>query len=103
MALIYLREREMPRSKPKPDVRELLTVFDTNALWTQNPGDLINADMRTLVTSNSAHADLKISWHLPEPVVRERHYQMKGKGRRIHRGPGWNEGWDCAAYERPCD
>jgi hypothetical protein len=57
----------MPRSKPKPDVRELLTVFDTNALWTQNPGDLINADMRTLVTSNSAHADLKISWHLPEP------------------------------------
>jgi hypothetical protein len=69
----------MPRSKTKPDVRELLTVFDTNALWTQNPGDLINADMRTLVTSNSAHADLKISWHLPEPVVRERHYQMKGK------------------------
>lgn len=69
----------MPRSKPKPDVRELLTVFDTNALWTQNPGDLINADMRTLVASNSTHADLKISWHLPEPVVRERHYQMKGK------------------------
>jgi hypothetical protein len=69
----------MPRSKPKTDVRELLTVFDTNALWTQNPGDLINADMRTLVTSNSAHADLKISWHLPEPVVRERHCQMKGK------------------------
>ena len=76
----------MSRSKLKANVRELLAVFDTNALWTQTPGDLISADMRLLLSSNSSHSDLKISWHLPEVVVRERHYQMKEKALILLKG-----------------
>ena len=57
--------------------RELRVIFDTNALHTQVPSDLVNAETRKLIQVNSNHPDLKLAWYLPEVVVFERHYQMR--------------------------
>lgn len=63
----------MPR---KP---ELKVVFDTSVLYTQIASDLVRESIRKLITENSSHADINISWYLPSIVVSERRYQMKNK------------------------
>jgi hypothetical protein len=63
--------------KTRTTKRELRVVFDTNPLYTASPHELINADTRKLIEINSVHHDLKISWHVPEVVINERHYQMR--------------------------
>jgi hypothetical protein len=59
--------------------RELRVVFDTNALHTQMPGDLVNNATREIIVQNSNYPDLQVKWYLPSVVRLERHYQMRGK------------------------
>jgi PIN domain len=56
--------------------RELRAVLDTNAIYTNVPSDLVKPEVSELINEHSRHADIQISWYLPEAVIHERHYQM---------------------------
>ena len=65
---------------PNPKKPELKVVFDSNVLYTGTASDLINPSVSQLITENSRHQDITLSWYLPEIVVLERKYQMIRKG-----------------------
>jgi hypothetical protein len=67
----------------KKNPLKLIVFFDTNALYTQVASDLFRTDVRNLIKENSKHADLEISWHLPEVVIGERRFQMIEKAREL--------------------
>ena len=61
----------------------LCVVFDTNALYTQVASDLVRQSVARIIKENSDHSDLDISWHLPDVVINERHYQMSLKASEL--------------------
>jgi hypothetical protein len=65
--------------------RELIVVFDTSALHTQVPGDLVNAATRDLIGGNSDYPDLEVTWCLPDVVALERQYQMLSTAEQLLR------------------
>lgn len=67
----------------KKRIPKLIVVFDTNVLFTQIASDLVRNDVQRIVSENSAHPDLKISWYLPEVVIGERKYQMLEKAKEL--------------------
>ncbi|WP_295624103.1 PIN domain-containing protein [uncultured Nitrosomonas sp.] len=67
----------------KKSIPRLVVFFDTNALYTQVASDLVRAEIRNLITQNSNHVDLDISWYLPEIVVNERRYQMMSRAQDL--------------------
>lgn len=67
----------------KKHIPKLLVVFDTNVLYTQVASDLVRNDVQHLISENSTHPDLKISWHLPEVVLGERKYQMLEEAKKL--------------------
>jgi hypothetical protein len=71
----------MPR-RPTQTNRELHVVFDTNALYTQAPHELVSSAVRALVEANSNYSDLQVSWYIPDVVALERHHQMLQQARR---------------------
>lgn len=62
--------------KPK-EVRELRIVLDTNALFTSLGEELVNHEVVQLIHENKNHADLKVTWMMPEIVFEERLFQMR--------------------------
>lgn len=70
----------MAKKRNKSQVPQLWVVFDTNVLYTGSAGDLLKGEVAQLIEENSDHADLAITWWLPEVVVQERQYQMQEKG-----------------------
>ena len=69
----------MPMAKKTTRKPALKVVFDTNALWTDPAHHLLSKDCKEVIAQNSTHADVEISWHLPEVVLHERAYQMQEK------------------------
>ena len=67
----------------KKRIQNLIVVFDTNVLFTQAAAELVRNDVQRIVSENSSHPDLKISWYLPEVVIGERRYQMLGKAKEL--------------------
>lgn len=59
---------------------ELKVVFDTSALFTRSASNLFSHEVEEVVKANSEHADVLITWYLPEIVRHEREYQMRKKG-----------------------
>jgi hypothetical protein len=57
--------------------RELKVVFDTNILFTGSAGNLLRQEIVDLIKGNSQHADLSLTWYLPEVAMHERLYQMQ--------------------------
>src|SRR5437763_16251597 len=55
---------------------DLKVVFDTNVLWPGSASDLLKQEVTELIANNSKHADLTISWYLPDIVRHERQFQM---------------------------
>jgi hypothetical protein len=66
-------------ARKQQSIRTLRVVLDTSAIFTQVAHELVTAEIAQLIQGNSAHPDLKISWHLPETVIEERAFQMKEK------------------------
>ena len=62
------------KNKPK-----LKVVFDTSVLHTQVASDLVREAIRKVISENSNHGDLNITWHFPSVVISERRYQMQQK------------------------
>lgn len=62
--------------KPK-EIRELRIVLDTNALFTSLGDELVNHEVIQLINENKNHADLKVTWMMPEIVFEERLFQMR--------------------------
>jgi PIN domain len=67
--------------KPR-EIRELRIVLDTNALYVNVSDELVKHETKQLIEENRQHADLKVTWFMPEIVFEERLYQM-----RKHTGP----------------
>ena len=49
----------MPKKTKKP---ELKVIFDTNALYTQTASDLVRPEVAEIITDNSNHPDLTVSF-----------------------------------------
>jgi PIN domain len=62
--------------KPK-EIRELRVVLDTNALFTNLGDELVKHETIQLIEENKQHADLKVTWLMPEIVFEERLFQMR--------------------------
>ena len=62
---------------------ELKVVFDTSILFTGSASDLVREEVREIVSSNSQHGDLAITWCLPEVVVLERTFQMRQQAMKL--------------------
>ena len=67
----------------KKQTPKLYVVFDTNVLFTQVASDLVQAEVQRIVSDNSTHSDLSISWFLPDVVIGERKYQMLNKAKAL--------------------
>lgn len=68
------------KKKAKPELR---VVFDTSILFTLVASDLLKESVAKLILENSNHADLQLSWYLPQMVIDERRYQMTEKAREL--------------------
>lgn len=64
----------MPKKK---QASELRVVFDSNAIWTQEPGELLPKAALQLIRNNNSHVDLKVLWYIPDVVRLERQFQME--------------------------
>lgn len=62
--------------KPR-EIRELRIVLDTNALFTNLGDELVKHEIIQLIQENKQHADLKVTWLMPEIVFEERLFQMR--------------------------
>jgi hypothetical protein len=58
-------------------------VFDTNAIFTKTPEELVSADAAAAIREHSRHGDLDVIWILPEIVRKEREYQMHREFRTV--------------------
>jgi hypothetical protein len=58
-------------------IRELRVVLDTNALYVNVGDELVKHETRQLIEENNQHADLKVTWLMPEIVFEERLFQMR--------------------------
>lgn len=68
----------------RPRKRKTLhVVFDTNAIFTKTPEDLVSADAAAAIQEHSRHGDLDVTWILPEIVRKEREYQMHREFRTV--------------------
>lgn len=67
----------------KKTVPKLLVIFDTNVLFTQVASDLLCKNVQRIISDNSDHQDLELSWYLPEVVIGERKYQMLDKAKDL--------------------
>jgi hypothetical protein len=67
---------EKKRNKKRP---ELKVLFDTSALYNKSASDLLNHQVSTVIREHSNHADLRVTWFLPEIVIHERQYQMENE------------------------
>lgn len=63
--------------KTKPP--ELRVVFDSSVLYTGSANDLIRNEVAEVILANSNHADLTVTWYLPDVVRHERQFQMLEK------------------------
>lgn len=70
----------MKKQKEKP---ELKVVLDTNIIYSGSANFLINEQVSEFVKTNKDFYDLKISWYLPEIVVKERTFQMINKAKEL--------------------
>lgn len=61
----------------RPRKRKTLhVVFDTNAIFTKTPEELVSADAAAAIQEHSRHGDLDVIWIVPQIVRKEREYQM---------------------------
>jgi len=56
--------------------RELKIVLDTNAIYVQSEYYLLKKEVSDLIRDSARHADLLVTWYLPDIVRHERQYQM---------------------------
>lgn len=70
-------------SSRKHKARELRVLFDTNTVRSGHANFLVALEVKTLISENSGHADLKILWYLPTVVKGEREYQMLNQGEEL--------------------
>lgn len=64
-------------------IPEIRVVFDTNALYTKVASDLFNHEISELIKLESDRRDIKITWYLPDVVIKERQYQMKKEAKLL--------------------
>lgn len=55
---------------------ELKVVLDSSAIYTSSAYYLLAHDVYDLIQVTTHHADLKVSWYLPDIVRHERQYQI---------------------------
>jgi hypothetical protein len=56
---------------------ELKVVFNTSVLFTKAESELLSTDAKSLIAKHSSHADLRVTWYLPDMVRNERIFQMR--------------------------
>jgi hypothetical protein len=72
--------REKARRLKRPELRVL---FDSSALFSDSETYLLNSETEDVIRQNSNHADLTITWYLPDVVRHEREYQMETRALRL--------------------
>jgi len=70
----------MAKKTRKPELR---IVFETNILYSGSASDLLNSKTASLIENYSNVSDVKVSWYVPEMVLKERQYQMLSEGVRL--------------------
>lgn len=84
----------------RPRKRKMLhVVFDTNAIFTKTPEELVSADAARAIREHSRHGDLDVKWIIPAIVRKEREYQMHREFRTVlgsarRAAVLFNEPWD---------
>ena len=63
-------------------LRELKVVLDTNVIYNISGGEFLKDDVGKLIEASSSHADLLITWYLPEVVRNEREHQLRQLARK---------------------
>jgi hypothetical protein len=56
---------------------ELRVVLETSTNYQAESGELMRREVIELIRASSGHADLDITWYLPEAVRNEREYQLR--------------------------
>jgi len=69
-------------SKDEMQVRELKVVLDTNVIYNVSGGQLLRDEVSGQIQASSNHADLLITWYLPEVVRNEREHQLRELARK---------------------
>jgi hypothetical protein len=63
-------------SKEHKQLPEVRVVLDTNAIYNQSESFLLRREVVGFIKLTEGHADLLLSWYLPEVVRHERQFQM---------------------------
>jgi PIN domain len=72
-----------PSGMRKTKLPELKVVLDSNAIYNSSESYLLSHEVHDLICESARHADLIITWYLPETVRHERRYQMQRRGRDL--------------------
>ncbi len=63
--------------------RELRVVFDTSAVFSKAPTELLSHDVVTVISGLVGQEEPALRWYLPETVYLERRYQMLAKAASV--------------------
>ncbi len=72
-----------PSGMRKTKLPELKVVLDSNAIYNSSESYILSHEVHDLICESARHADLIITWYLPETVRHERQYQMQRRGRDL--------------------
>src|SRR5258705_8622997 len=58
-------------------------LFDTNVIFNGTAHHLLKNEVFQLIKTYSSLSDINISWNIPEPVLKERIFQMSKRGNEL--------------------